>query len=144
MPRAIGVLVANTLGKILSSIVTIAPEAKLGQVECLSQRNVDQVKAWNSQYPIDPEERCIHDVIAERVLDRPEAEAICAWDGSLTYRELDSMACCLAIRLGKLGVAPEVMVPLCFDKSVRGFPIPVSFGQCCVTLRTEPKLSAQS
>src|ERR1700722_9403632 len=44
--------------------------------------------------------------------------AIESWDGQLTYTELDEMASRLAGYLvDRCGLAPEVVVPLCFEKS---------------------------
>ena len=63
-------------------------------------------------------DRCIHEIIQEQTLLQPESEAVCSWDGSLTYRELDQLASQLAYHLQAQGVGPEVRVALCFDKSV--------------------------
>lgn len=46
-----------------------------------------------------------------------KAAAIHAWDGDLTYRELDQMTRRLAAHIVTLGVGPKVMVPLLFEKS---------------------------
>lgn len=113
-----GMLVASTLGKILSGILACAPDAPLSSLNYLSQANHDQVLEWNGSNQIQPIERCIHDVIADRMMEHPTAEAVCAWDGSLTYRELGVAAGRLATRLARLGVGPETFVPLCFEKSV--------------------------
>lgn len=123
MPSAQGNLVASTLAKILSSLLATSGDASLASVECLSQANRDQVHAWNDTVCIDPVDRCIQDVIADRVLEQPDSEAVCAWDGSFTYGELDTVTTRLAGRLVQLGVGPEVLVPLCFDKSVSDAPL---------------------
>lgn len=119
MSPALGTLVASTLGQILSGIMTSAPEASLGSLECVSQTQLNRIREWNDVPEVDPIERCIHDVIADQVRERPDEEAVCAWDGSLTYRELDAVTGILAAHLVTLGVGPEVLVPLCFEKSVR-------------------------
>ncbi|KAF7449952.1 EntF, Non-ribosomal peptide synthetase modules protein [Pyrenophora tritici-repentis] len=49
---------------------------------------------------------------------RPTAPAICAWDGEMTYGELDALSSRIAGHLVELGVKPEVIVPLCFEKSM--------------------------
>jgi non-ribosomal peptide synthetase component F len=91
----------------------------LSALNCMSPANREQVCAWNAACAdIQPVEACVHQVIADRVRETPGKEAVCAWDGSLTYRELDALAGRLAGRLGSLGVGPEVLVPLCFEKSV--------------------------
>ena len=41
-----------------------------------------------------------------------------AWDGELTYSELNQLVMGLAGRLVELGVRPDVLVPLCFEKSM--------------------------
>lgn len=126
-----GMLVASTLDKILSGVLTSPPDAPLSSLDCLSGANMEQVFEWNQSREIRPVERCIHDVIADQVLARPDAEAVCAWDGSLTYRELDVVTGRLANRLAGFGVGPEVLVPLCFEKSVRaGFPFDFFFRLC--------------
>jgi amino acid adenylation domain-containing protein len=63
-------------------------------------------------------ERCIHDLFVEKAEARPDAPAICAWDGELTYGELDALSTKLAGYLVELGVKEEDMVPLCFEKSM--------------------------
>ncbi len=120
-----GALVASTLGEILSSLLSCSDDEPLGSLSTLSQPNLDQVCRWNDEHSIQPDARCIHDVIADQVLSRPDAEAVCAWDGALTYRELDAIAAGLATTLMGFGVGPEVLVPLCFEKSVRAFAPPM-------------------
>lgn len=122
MPMAQGNLIASTYAKILSALLASPLDATLGTLPVLSRANEDQVQSWNNDVVIDPVDRCVHHVIADQVLDRPDAEAICAWDGSLTYRELDAVSGRLAARLVGLGAGPEVLIPLCFEKSVRCIP----------------------
>jgi hypothetical protein len=138
MSVAQGMLVASTLDKILSGLLVCAPDAPLSALNCLSQLNLDQVCEWNSNRSIQLVERCIHDVIADRIMEQPDAEAICAWDGSVTYRELDIAAGRLAAQLATLGVGPETFVPLCFVKSVRSPPRSVPCNQLtlCVEMVT--------
>ncbi|KAL4751934.1 hypothetical protein BDW72DRAFT_192444 [Aspergillus terricola var. indicus] len=76
-----------------------------------------RISAWNGPSP-QVHDRCIHDIIREQVIRRPLEEAICAWDGSLSFKEFDQQASKLAYHLQEQGVGPEVLVPLCFDKSM--------------------------
>ncbi len=115
-----GALVASTLDTILSGLLTSPPDAPLRSLDYVSPANVDQVCEWNSNYSIQAVDSLVHDVIADQFLEHPDAEAVCAWDGSLTYHELDVVTQHLAGALVQLGVGPEVLVPLCFEKSVRG------------------------
>lgn len=118
MSAAQGNLVADTLSKILSAILDSASEAPLRDLDYLGPVNRTRLVSWNEASPVDAVERCVHHVIADHVAQQPGAEAVCAWDGSLTYLELDRAAARLAARLVDCGVGPEVLVPLCFDKSV--------------------------
>lgn len=67
-----------------------------------------------------PEEiqQCVHAVLARNVQSRPGTPAICAWDGEMTYDELDEVSTRLACHLDSLHVGPESLVPLCFEKSM--------------------------
>ncbi|KAL3441174.1 hypothetical protein BJX65DRAFT_314060 [Aspergillus insuetus] len=81
--------------------------------------NIDwqRISDWNSP-SLQIHDRCIHDIIRDQVVRRPHDEAICAWDGSLSFQQFDHQASRLAYHLQQQGVGPEVPVPLCFDKSM--------------------------
>ncbi|KAJ5672553.1 acetyl-CoA synthetase-like protein [Penicillium longicatenatum] len=59
----------------------------------------------------------LHEVIASFAKSRPNAPAICAWDGDFTYQELDELSTKLASKLIYAGVRPGALVPLLFEKS---------------------------
>ncbi len=62
--------------------------------------------------------RTVHPrTFTEQARLQPNEPAICAWDGELTYHELDELSTRLAHHLTKLGIQPENVVPLCFEKS---------------------------
>ncbi len=67
--------------------------------------------------PLSAKDVCIHTLIQQRSSTQPEAPAVCAWDGKLTYAELDAYSSFFGIYLANKGVGPEVYVPLCFEKS---------------------------
>ncbi|TDZ35564.1 Nonribosomal peptide synthetase dtxS1 [Colletotrichum spinosum] len=76
----------------------------------------DRIWEQNSSVPQGVEGRM--DVTISRVVAaQPDAPAVCAWDGDLSYRELDELASRLAVRLQSLGTGPGDIVPLCFEKS---------------------------
>jgi non-ribosomal peptide synthetase component F len=60
----------------------------------------------------------VHDLFADQAAAQPESPAICAWDGELIYSELDALSTRLAGHLLSLGVKPDDVVPLCFEKSM--------------------------
>ncbi|KAF9891567.1 hypothetical protein FE257_003578 [Aspergillus nanangensis] len=51
-------------------------------------------------------------------MEQPSATAICAWDGELSYGQLDELSTGLAHHLLARGVCPDTVVPLCFEKSM--------------------------
>jgi len=59
-----------------------------------------------------------HEVLSRTVDNDPEAPAICAWDGQMTYSELDKLSTKLAYQLVNLGLGPGSIVPLYFEKSM--------------------------
>ncbi|RHZ61396.1 hypothetical protein CDV55_104784 [Aspergillus turcosus] len=61
---------------------------------------------------------CIPDVFHQRVLEQYDAPAVCAWDGELTYGELDDKSSALARILAQKGIQAGVFVSLCFDRSL--------------------------
>jgi amino acid adenylation domain-containing protein/non-ribosomal peptide synthase protein (TIGR01720 family) len=89
----------------------------VGSINTLTAEDKQQLWEWNSEVPA-AVERCVHDLFAEQAQARPDAPAICAWDGELTYGELDALSTKLAGHLVELGVKAEDMVPLCFEKSM--------------------------
>ncbi|ENI04720.1 hypothetical protein COCC4DRAFT_40817 [Bipolaris maydis ATCC 48331] len=79
----------------------------------------DEQQLWNWNHKLPPAiERCVHDLYLEQVKSQPKADAVCAWDGRMTYEELDETSSRLAHHLISLGVESESIVPLCFDKSI--------------------------
>lgn len=117
-----GTWVASTLGKVLHGLVVATSESLLGEIECLSQDNLDSICDWNRRICVDPVDKCVHNVIAERTAELPDKEAVCAWDGTFTYTELDVVASQLAKTLMETGVVgKDTLIPLCFDKSVRSY-----------------------
>ncbi|KAF7536955.1 hypothetical protein G7054_g4072 [Neopestalotiopsis clavispora] len=76
-------------------------------------------KARPDKDTVAPEEisLCIQDVFQQRVQEQPDAPAVCAWDGDLTYKELDDKSSTLATLLVQNGVRAGVFVPLCLNQS---------------------------
>lgn len=90
---------------------------KVAQISCTSPEDLDTIWEWNAQVPQSLDE-CVHTQISTRAARQPKAQAICAWDGALSYGELDELSSRLAIHLQDQGVRRGVNVPLCFEKSL--------------------------
>lgn len=90
----------------------------LEDVNVIPSHQRDVIQSWNATIPTGVD-RFVHDVIREKAtqkhVDRP---AICAWDGDLSYSELDRHAGRLATHLLGLGIENGTLVPICFEKSV--------------------------
>lgn len=91
---------------------------QVGDIDLFGPGDLQQVLKWNNDMELEVVHDCVHNIFKDQVTIRPEAQAICAWDGSLTYIQLDMLSDRLASYLVSKGVEPEVLVPLCFDKSV--------------------------
>ncbi|KAJ5742200.1 hypothetical protein N7533_011609 [Penicillium manginii] len=92
-------------------------DSLIGQLEMISEDDLAQIRAWNSEVPLNRVESCVHHLFQQRALEQPNALAICAWDGEFTYRQLEELSSLLALQLVGKGVMAETKVPLCFDKS---------------------------
>ncbi|KAK6073229.1 non-ribosomal peptide synthetase protein [Seiridium cupressi] len=85
----------------------------------ISESDLAQIWEWNQSVPLSID-KCVHDLVQERSEAQSFAPAVCAWDGELTYGELDRLASCLASRLIALGIDSRTnsIIPLCFEKSM--------------------------
>jgi amino acid adenylation domain-containing protein len=64
-----------------------------------------------------PVNSTVNQIFHTHALERPDAAAVCAWDGTYTYRELEERSAAVARELRRRGVKPEVLVALLFEKS---------------------------
>lgn len=65
-----------------------------------------------------PENKLCDMVISHTASLQPSAQAICSWDGALTYHELETLSSHLAAHLTSLGIGPGLLVPVCMEKSL--------------------------
>ncbi|KZN88925.1 Nonribosomal peptide synthetase [Penicillium chrysogenum] len=110
-------MIAATVAKAIEEIV-LHVDSLIASLDICSDADINCISRWNS--PSDdgiPSAQCIHHIISQKCATQPESIAVSAWDGRLTYAELDGLSSSLAIRLQHLGVCQEIFVPLIFDKS---------------------------
>jgi amino acid adenylation domain-containing protein len=62
-------------------------------------------------------DRCIHDLVEEQVIVRPQQEAVCAHDGSLSFADLSALSSKLGHQLNSLGACAEQRVAILMPKS---------------------------
>jgi len=72
----------------------------------------------NQRVNLDYEATTILRSLGRHATERPDAPAIHAWDGSMTYRELDRTSTALANHLSSFGLRKGDYVPHCFPKTM--------------------------
>lgn len=90
----------------------------LRDVSMVGPRDIERAIAWSGQ---DPQlvDACVHEVIQRQAQHHsPDAMAIQAWDGQLTYNELDRAADRLACYIRGFDINIEGLVHVCFEKSM--------------------------
>ncbi|GFG16853.1 nonribosomal peptide synthetase 12 [Aspergillus udagawae] len=114
IPPSIMQHILGHFGHVLQYILA-HPNSKLRNVP-VSDFDAARLREWCRVVPQSPPE-CVHEVIRKRIIEAPNACAVHAWDGSLSYAQLDGMSTRLSVWLALQGVGPEIFVPLCFEKS---------------------------
>jgi amino acid adenylation domain-containing protein len=90
----------------------------LGDIDIFCSHDESSIAAWNAKPSSDYVDACVHEVFQQTAQQQPEAQAICSWDGEISYRKLDELSTKLAqVLTSCYGVGPETCVPLCFEKS---------------------------
>ncbi|PKX89648.1 nonribosomal peptide synthetase fmqA [Aspergillus novofumigatus IBT 16806] len=100
----------------LLQYILACPDQLVDAISRLSPLDMVQLRQWNGSVP-PSEAACVHDLIQRHVVNAPDSPAIHAWDGSLTYAQLNALSNRLATELIADGVGPNVFVPLCFEKT---------------------------
>jgi len=94
------------------------PQARLAELEMLGEVERAQIlQRWDHTADHYPSDRYIHQLVADRAAETPDAVAVIFADQPLTYGELDTRANRLAHRLIELGVGPEVRVAIAMRRS---------------------------
>ncbi|POR35063.1 Nonribosomal peptide synthetase [Tolypocladium paradoxum] len=94
----------------------LASHRKLSSIDLCPPQTVQQLTQWNSKLP-DQMNFCVHDLILEQCKARPDAPAVCAWDGDFTYQDINHLSLRLAQHLAYGGIGPETFVGIYFEKS---------------------------
>ncbi|KAI0408964.1 peptide synthetase [Xylaria palmicola] len=95
------------------------PECLVGDFDLVGDNDREQIQLWDVN-EVQTKNECVHHLFKSTALSVPEKEAIYAWDGRLTYGELETLTNRLSQRLLSLSVQPEEIIPLCFEKSIWG------------------------
>ena len=110
---------STTLNRKTSVAVDVAEMDFTSRSQSVAREEIHQLLVvWNQTFSDFPKDRCVHDLFAEQVAQRPNAQAVAIGDERLTYAELDSRANQVAHYLQTKGVGPEVVVGLCIQRSL--------------------------
>ena len=92
---------------------------EMDQFSVISEEDMQQMASWNPRDPFaQMQDSCMHHLFEEKAREMPDSEAVCSWDGSLTYLELEKLSSRVAQRLVALGVCPGIYVPFAFEKTL--------------------------
>jgi len=92
------------------------PSHDISDLVSVSQKELEEIWKWN--FP-EPEERrvCHHDMVSEKAAQLPNKIAIDAWDGTLTYKQLEDYSTSLAQNLRLIDDSADQVIPVLFEKS---------------------------
>ena len=116
---------ARHFGRVLEQLCSLHDlnEMPVSQVSMMTDLDLNQCWKWNSK-PFRTNTTCVHEIIAEVARTQPDSIAVSAWDGEVTYEQLDRLSSIIACHLTDIGVERNAIVPLCFEKSMW---IPIAF-----------------
>ena len=116
------VLVVDQVRRLAAQLAHVTQQIQENLTENVANLNLlapasrEEIEVWNSG-PAEAVNRCVHHVIEAQCLHTPDEQAVCAWDGDLSYGELNDLSSGLASHLQALGIGPEVFVPILSEKS---------------------------
>ena len=93
------------------------PSRPISEIPLISAEHWQTFQHWNDTASDYPRDRCLHQLFEAQVEQTPDAIAIVARDGQLSYGELNARANQLAHYLKSLGVKPETVVGICSERT---------------------------
>ena len=108
--------VAGTFQKLISEIKPNI-SCPASQIDCTNDQDKQQMVTWNPQI-LYSQMNCVHYLVEAVARALPDWEAVCAWNGSLSYAQLDILSSIVAERLIQAGVTVGKYVPFAFEKSL--------------------------
>ncbi|WYZ36349.1 hypothetical protein EsH8_XIII_000001, partial [Colletotrichum jinshuiense] len=102
---------------ILGKLSVDDSEQDVTSLQSLNALSLEKLMQWNSLAPMVSPGTCLHHLFEDMVMKQPLRPAIRGWDADFTYKELDETARDLSRKLVSMGVGPQTLVPLAFEKS---------------------------
>ncbi|PYH97179.1 acetyl-CoA synthetase-like protein [Aspergillus ellipticus CBS 707.79] len=91
-------------------------ESLVRDIMTVNLHDMKQIKAWNPE-TLSLESVTVEDVVYRNCIERPFAPAVCAWDGDLSYEELNDEANKLTNTLIAYGIEPRSVIPIYMEPS---------------------------
>jgi amino acid adenylation domain-containing protein/non-ribosomal peptide synthase protein (TIGR01720 family) len=105
--------------RVLLRSIAARPDDTVTSLPMLTQEEHRQIVIdWNATAVDLPRDRSVHELFEARARLMPDAIALVCEGQALSYGQLNRRANHLARRLKQLGIAPEVRVALCLERSV--------------------------
>ncbi|KDN68423.1 putative AMP-binding enzyme [Colletotrichum sublineola] len=139
----------NTFARAVMSIVESSADDTLGSINLFTDRDYAQllISDWEVDNGKQPAHACVHALVSQQGRLNPDAPAICAWDGGLSYRQTCRLVSRLASFLVQWGVRPGVAVPVILDKNkwaVISILAVLKAGGCFVPIDAEDRANVET
>jgi amino acid adenylation domain-containing protein len=102
---------------VLLEALPTRPDCRLADLPLLSAAEAALLDSFNDTATSDGKSGWVHEQVAARVAERPDAVALRCEARELSYADLDSLIQGLSRRLRQQGVGPGSIVALCVDRS---------------------------
>ncbi|KAG6162602.1 NRPS protein [Claviceps purpurea] len=138
----------NTFQRALQIIIH-TPGQPVSQADLFTEHDFQQIMSpdWEIDQTDTKISACMHKLILRQCRAQPCAPAIYAWDGELSYAQVETSVLKLATYLVNLGLGPGLLVPIVLEKS-RWSPIVMlavmQAGGCFVCLDAQDMAMAEA
>lgn len=111
-------LIVRQLHSTLQALISSDPLTSIDLVDINDQTSLRTMRRFHDETCNVPAERDIVSLMSHQRMLKPEALAISAWDGTMTYADLDVCSSILSVYLrDTFGLKSQGIVATCFEKS---------------------------
>ncbi|KAG8168693.1 hypothetical protein KVR01_001442 [Diaporthe batatas] len=112
-------LIVRQLHRTLEALVSSEPSTSIDALDLTDEMSLGQMKRFHEDTCNSPAETSIVSLVSHQLTLNATALAISAWDGEMTYADLDILSSGLATYLrDTLRLKPESTTAICLEKSV--------------------------